>query len=754
METVSQEKNKKKSYISILALICFPIFIILIAFLIILGTNYSNEKKTLKNIATSDFRSAARLSEEKINYILDLSGFVAENPALRQGLENNETDFDAKTQAELLKLKNSHDFISDVFLFNRNSNKICSTNGIFFSGTFFTDISAYEKYDQTYWHNLDSATIKDYKFLFPTKLTIADTKATVLPIIIKNPGDISSKNLIVFNLNIEKMLISDSASSAFPSFKIYIADNTEASAIASDGTLMQYKDLPADLYTNIKSSHDEAFEYTYNNTKYLVIPQESHATSKQFTYFAMVPKKNITPDITFALISIVTGIIISGIFALRSTSILFNPLYRIYTTLVGNNKSKFITGSLLNDISFHISRIQKQNETLATALPYAQEKYLINYLNATEYYIDEAARDVIADTIDFPNDFFAVVIIQITPTHKMFDLYNSFDYSNIQSGLYSVIKDMFAEHYDSFILPGDSDTLYIILNLKSKNQIMGVDFILKDMYTLLETDMAYINLSVGKSDVYEGLNGLKLAHTEAVKSLAPHVYNSDRILLEVAPSTDELNFTHKDESELFSALIAFDEKRAFSVFNSIMDKNENAPLRSKKHLFNNIANIILKAMRIKEIPLKDNKLDFEILNEILNQPYEQIRLDIESLIAHLMKNNAGSKPQTGGIDIDEIVQYIKDNYTSCDLSLEFLAEHFHTAPSNISNMIKTSLKIGYHEYLTTLRIDASKELLANTDKSITQIFKDCGFSSQQTFYRTFKKLTGLTPLEFRSKAQS
>lgn len=753
MEAFAQRKNKKKSYISILTLICFPIFIMLVALLITSGTNYFKEKRSLKNIVTSDFRSSARLSDEKISYILDLSGFVAENPVLKRGLENDEIDFDATTQAELLKLKNSHNFISDVFLFNRKSNKICSTNGIFFSGTFFTDISQYDKYDQTYWHNLDSATIKDYKFLFPTKLTVSDVKLTVLPVIIKNPGDISSKNLIIFNLNIEKMLVSDNLGDTFPNFKIYIADNSEATAIASDGTLLQYNDFPSSLYTKIKNSHNEAFEYKYNGTKYLVLPHESHATAKQFTYFAMVPQKNITPNITLSLIAIILGLALSGILAVRSTDLIFNPLYKIYQTLAGKNKTSFTTGSLLNDISFHISRMKKQNENLSTALPYAQEKYLISYLNATEYYIDENARDIIADTIDFPNDFFAVVIIQITPTHRMFDLYNSFDYSNIQSGLYNVIKDMFAERYDSFILPGDSDMLYIILNLKSKNQILGIDFILKDMYTILETDMAYINLSVGKSDVYEGLDGLKLAHAEAIKSLAPHIYNTDRILLEVTPFSDELNFSHKDESEFFSALVAFDEKRAFSVFNNILDKNADAPLRSKKHLFNNIANIILKAMRIKEIPLKNNKLDFEILNEILNQPYEQIKLGIEDLIHHLMQNSTTSKPQTSGIDIDEIVHYIKDNYTSCDLSLEFLAGHFHTAPSNISNMIKASLKIGYHEYLTTLRIDASKEFLSNTDKSITQIYKDCGFSSQQTFYRTFKKFTGLTPLEFRNKEQ-
>lgn len=446
-----------------------------------------------------------------------------------------------------------------------------------------------------------------------------------------------------------------------------------------------------------------------------------------------------------------TAALISALTVVKNAHNIFNPLYKALNTISKNGKQRFFTGDILKDLQLQISNNEEQAQTLYTALPYAQEKYLVNYLNATEFYIDENAREVLKKSINFEYNFFAVVIIQITPTNRMFDLYNSYDYSNIQGGLYSVVKDLFAEKYSCFVLPGDKDTLYIILNLKTKKQALGIDTLLKDMYGFLEPDMEYINISVGKSNVYEGLQGLKTAHKEATTSLAPHIYDSDRINID-STVTAEYNFQRKDETEFFTALVSFDSQKSHEILTKIIENNADISPRSQKMLYNNIANIILKAMRIKDVPFKDNKLDFEVLNDILNQPPEAIARDLFTLIDYFIAGADTQKPASG-TNVDEIIQYIKENFAFTDLSLEFLAEYFHTASSNISNMIKTSLGIGYHEYLTSLRTEAAKDLLSTTEKSIKEIYAECGFNSQQTFYRSFKKNTGLTPLEFRTRSK-
>lgn len=52
-----------------------------------------------------------------------------------------------------------------------------------------------------------------------------------------------------------------------------------------------------------------------------------------------------------------------------------------------------------------------------------------------------------------------------------------------------------------------------------------------------------------------------------------------------------------------------------------------------------------------------------------------------------------------------------------------------------------------------IRIDRAKELLDFTDKSIAEIAEASGFSNQNYFTRTFKKITGMTPSHYRKTGE-
>ena len=95
-------------------------------------------------------------------------------------------------------------------------------------------------------------------------------------------------------------------------------------------------------------------------------------------------------------------------------------------------------------------------------------------------------------------------------------------------------------------------------------------------------------------------------------------------------------------------------------------------------------------------------------------------------------------------------EYINNNYTK-NIMLKEIAGYLALSESRFSHIFKEHAKISPVQYIIKSRIDKAKELLKGTDKKITEIAFETGFSDLTYFNRTFKKLEKQTPSAFRNK---
>ncbi|MSU00491.1 helix-turn-helix domain-containing protein [Tissierella pigra] len=102
------------------------------------------------------------------------------------------------------------------------------------------------------------------------------------------------------------------------------------------------------------------------------------------------------------------------------------------------------------------------------------------------------------------------------------------------------------------------------------------------------------------------------------------------------------------------------------------------------------------------------------------------------------------------IYIRKAVDYIQDNLGE-DLTLSMVADHIGLSKCYFCSQFKKELDMSFTEYLAYARIEKSKYLLCNSDKSILDIAILIGFNSQSYFSAQFKKYTGISPKEFRNK---
>jgi two-component system, response regulator YesN len=83
--------------------------------------------------------------------------------------------------------------------------------------------------------------------------------------------------------------------------------------------------------------------------------------------------------------------------------------------------------------------------------------------------------------------------------------------------------------------------------------------------------------------------------------------------------------------------------------------------------------------------------------------------------------------------------------------LEYLASLFYVNRSYLSHLFKSKLGKNYVDYLNEVRITKAKELLTSSKRSLCQIAKAVGYDNAKYFFRVFKKITGVTPEQYRKK---
>lgn len=101
--------------------------------------------------------------------------------------------------------------------------------------------------------------------------------------------------------------------------------------------------------------------------------------------------------------------------------------------------------------------------------------------------------------------------------------------------------------------------------------------------------------------------------------------------------------------------------------------------------------------------------------------------------------------------MDKAVRFIDDNLAG-DLSVQTIAKNIHISKSVLYKRFRTNFDCTINEYINTRRIEKAIELLTKTNLSIEEISKETGFTSASYFSKTFKKMKGVSPLQYKKQS--
>lgn len=128
---------------------------------------------------------------------------------------------------------------------------------------------------------------------------------------------------------------------------------------------------------------------------------------------------------------------------------------------------------------------------------------------------------------------------------------------------------------------------------------------------------------------------------------------------------------------------------------------------------------------------------------------EQIENAIQAWASQCMLTLREQEANQEDADIFAAKQYAAANYTR-PIRLEDAAAAVNLSSSYFCMKFRQATGQTFVEYLTGLRIEQAKELLRNTNKKIYEVAQMVGFQDARHFSRTFRKLCGMRPGEFRA----
>lgn len=353
-----------------------------------------------------------------------------------------------------------------------------------------------------------------------------------------------------------------------------------------------------------------------------------------------------------------------------------------------------------------------------------------------------------SNNIIFPFESFKVITLRSS---------EPLDYAQVTEGLLEKLNKCYMENnirFESFI---DKEILCIIINYPREIIIENsFEALISNIKPYVKEHIkGCVNIGIGNS--YNGIEYLSNSYQESRKSLEySFLRDSDDWVINYKEVQNSNSLIPELTIDLQMKLLFYTRSANYGLCSKLLDdffssltSQKNISIVDVHYIYYNLINVILQVCEELHFPISDifNRSREEILDvrryNNISELIENIYNMYSVLCRHVEENNISEGLRK------KIEHFINDNFADKNLSLNEVAEKLDISPSYLSRYIKKISDIGFGDYLNKIRIEKSKVLLVESDKNINEIADIVGYTSTNSFIRSFKRVEGLTPGKYK-----
>ena len=186
------------------------------------------------------------------------------------------------------------------------------------------------------------------------------------------------------------------------------------------------------------------------------------------------------------------------------------------------------------------------------------------------------------------------------------------------------------------------------------------------------------------------------------------------------------------------------------IFDNVLSKD--LPLLPFKH-----------GSRLIRFPVKEQASTERLITEMIRECETQqpghiqyIKSLLTKLLIRIYRQSFQAPPKLDAPmheRISKIGTYLNQHYQE-NLTLEKVAEQFYISPSYLSRTFKKITGFHFSEYVQAIRMREARRQLIESNKKVLSIAEEVGYHSIAHFNKTFKKMTDVSPTQFRKQNTS
>ncbi|MCT2536730.1 helix-turn-helix domain-containing protein [Aquibacillus koreensis] len=179
------------------------------------------------------------------------------------------------------------------------------------------------------------------------------------------------------------------------------------------------------------------------------------------------------------------------------------------------------------------------------------------------------------------------------------------------------------------------------------------------------------------------------------------------------------------------------EQKRFYLNSREVEEGSMFVLDEIKYILANMMDLVLNKKNLYHLKVKKMLLDLVV---ILLEHFE-------------VPTTTKQKRMEDDQRLAEILHYMNDHCLEVHFGLQDIAKKFSLNPHYLSRYFKSNVGVSLKKYLDSMRLNKSLFTLRTTEETVTEIALKFGFPDSKAYYRVFKEVLGITPMQYREQYQ-